>query len=139
LCCARQSIVKAAPKNHRLISKGMLLPTSRFMMRWNGLLILLLAYTAILTPYEARAVARRRGSRGRLRRCIASQVAFLDSGREDIIWWFDRIVDFAFLVDICVNFNLCFYDEVLKRYHQSRRVVSIRCARRARQQRLAPG
>ena len=97
------------------------------MMRWNGLLILLLAYTAILTPYEARAVARRRGSRGRLRRCIASQVAFLDSGREDILWWFDRIVDFAFLV------------EVLKRYQQSRRVVSIRCARRARQQRLAPG
>ena len=43
----------------------MLLPTSRFMMRWNGLLILLLAYTAILTPYEARGAARRSGSRGR--------------------------------------------------------------------------
>ena len=33
----------------------MLLPTGRFMTRWNSALILLLAYTALLTPFEARA------------------------------------------------------------------------------------
>ena len=52
---ARQSMAK--PQNHRLISKGMLLPVSRFMLRWNMALIVMLAYTALLTPYEARAGA----------------------------------------------------------------------------------
>ena len=47
----------AKPQNHRLISRGMLLPTSRFMLRWNMGLIVMLAYTALLTPYEARAGA----------------------------------------------------------------------------------
>jgi hypothetical protein len=56
------------------------------------------------------------------------QVAFLDSGRNDIIWYFDRFVDFFFLVDIVINFNLCYYDDVRKRYVQSRLQVAIRCA-----------
>ena len=56
------------------------------------------------------------------------QVAFLDSGRGDIIWYFDRFVDFFFLLDIFINFNLCYYDDSRKRYVQSRSQVALRCA-----------
>ena len=35
----------------------MLLPVGRFMLRWNMALIVMLAYTALLTPYEVRAGA----------------------------------------------------------------------------------
>ena len=49
------------PQNHRLISHGMLLPVSRFMLRWNLALIVMLAYTALLTPYEVRAGTPARG------------------------------------------------------------------------------
>ena len=58
----------------------------------------------------------------------SAQVAFLDSGRSDIIWYFDRVVDFFFLLDIFINFNLCYYDDARKRYVQSRSHVAARCA-----------
>ena len=66
------------------------------------------------------------------------QVAFLDSGRDDIIWYFDRFVDFCFLIDIIVNFNLCYYDDTRKRYVQSRPQVALRCARTLRSALAAP-
>ena len=37
-------------------------------------------------------------------------------------------MDFFFLVDILINFNLCYYDDERKRYVQSRVQVAIRCA-----------
>ena len=41
-------------RSSSLVSNHVLLPTGKFMRRWNATLIVLLAFTAVVTPYEAR-------------------------------------------------------------------------------------
>ncbi|KAK3260002.1 hypothetical protein CYMTET_31028 [Cymbomonas tetramitiformis] len=62
-------------------------PTSKFFRRWDTWTCLLLIYTSVVTPYE---------------------VAFLpDSSKTyDGLFFFNRLVDFSFLLDIFFNFFL---------------------------------
>jgi hypothetical protein len=69
--------------------QGAIHPAGPFMRRWDMFMMLLLVYTAIITPYE---------------------VAFLNL-KVDWLFICNRFVDFAFLVDIGLNFFLAFYDE----------------------------
>ena len=59
-------------------------------------------------------------------------MAFIDSQPTDVLFAVDRLVDLCFLVDVFINFNLCYYDDDLKRYVQSRMLITRRCVRGAR-------
>mmetsp|Transcript_27390 Transcript_27390/g.89649 ORF Transcript_27390/g.89649 Transcript_27390/m.89649 type:complete len:686 (+) Transcript_27390:150-2207(+) len=76
-------------------SPWLLDPRWKRMNQWDGLVAVLLLYTAIVTPFE---------------------VGFLDTALDGpflILYCLNRIVDFCFLVDLLFNFNLIYFDENL--------------------------
>lgn len=81
-------------------------PQGRFMRKWNLLLVLLMLFTAVVTPYE---------------------VAFLSSGPTEPIFWVDRVVDFLFFIDIFVTMNLVYFDERSHHLIQDRDAIMRKC------------
>ena len=57
-----------------------------FTRNWQMIVMLLLLYTAIITPYE---------------------LAYLDPRPDWILFWVNRLVDVLFIIDIFINFNTC--------------------------------
>lgn len=81
----------APPKLNRVC----LLNKNKPMMRvWDVLMIVLLVYTALLTPFE---------------------VSFVESAVLDAWFWINRIVDAGFLVDLVFNFFLPYHDPDTRR------------------------
>mmetsp|Transcript_23836 Transcript_23836/g.77516 ORF Transcript_23836/g.77516 Transcript_23836/m.77516 type:complete len:832 (-) Transcript_23836:97-2592(-) len=85
---------------------GVVSPQGKYIARWDVVMVVLLAFIALVTPYE---------------------VAFLNP---TFNWLFivNRIVDTLFVVDIVMNFMLAFYDEAMgqicyDRYRIMRRYV----------------
>jgi len=80
---ARQALVH---ERHALIH-----PASLFMRRWDIVTLVLLAFTATVTPFE---------------------VCFLnpDVDLRDGLFWVDRLVDLLFAFDVVINFNLAYFD-----------------------------
>ena len=68
--------------------KSVLDPLSTFMRYWDLSSLVVLLFTSTVTPYE---------------------ISFLEV-KVDALFWFNRVVDFFFLCDIVVNFNLKFFD-----------------------------
>jgi hypothetical protein len=63
-------------------------PRDKYMMRWDGLVIVLLIFTAYVTPYE---------------------VAFL-STKLNGMFYLNRFIDLAFFLDLCKNFLTAYFD-----------------------------
>jgi potassium voltage-gated channel Eag-related subfamily H protein 7 len=74
-------------------SQRVLFPTGKRMRKWNGIMAVLMLFTAIVTPYE---------------------VAFLETicpqTRIDILFLLNRMVDLIFVTDIIINMHLSYYD-----------------------------
>jgi len=78
-------------------------PRNAFMRRWDMLTLVLLAFTAIVTPYE---------------------VAYLGKASiKSVLFWINRLVDFIFYVDLVMNFNLIYYSERENIYVTDRRRI----------------
>ena len=73
-------------ENIKRSKKWIINPVSKNMKRWDVLMIILLLFTACATPYE---------------------VSFLETAL-DALFVFNRVVDFAFMVDIGLHFFLPF-------------------------------
>merc|ERR1719201_3224728 len=71
-------------------NKYILTPGSRFMKRWDQYMTCLLLFTAIVTPPE---------------------VCFSKSVELNVLFFINRIVDFSFLCDMGINFNLSYEDK----------------------------
>ena len=80
-------------------SAYMLEPQSKFVMGWSLFLVLLIAFTAVVTPYE---------------------VSFLDLDEFDRLFWVLVAVDVSFFVDMVVVCNTVVYDEQKQRSISSR-------------------
>jgi CRP-like cAMP-binding protein len=82
----RTSRIRDMPEYRNL--KGIIFPDDKFLSGWNIVLILILGYTAIVTPYR---------------------IAFSE---DDGVYWIitDLIVDFLFFCDVVVNCFLAYYD-----------------------------
>lgn len=65
-------------------------PNSRVKFVWNCVLIILLIYTATITPFR---------------------ICFIDSIVYSSWWWADTLIDILFAVDIIINLNSAFYNE----------------------------
>lgn len=66
------------------------LPSSRFKIYWSYIVILLLIYTAYITPYR---------------------IAFADTSLEYDDWFFiETIIDILFLIDILITLNCAYFD-----------------------------
>lgn len=63
-------------------------PRSQAYGNWENVLMLLLLYTACITPYE---------------------VAFCDTKVGEPLFWINRVVDLCFAIDLGLNFNLGFF------------------------------
>mmetsp|Transcript_28338 Transcript_28338/g.92542 ORF Transcript_28338/g.92542 Transcript_28338/m.92542 type:complete len:888 (-) Transcript_28338:70-2733(-) len=77
-------------------------PNHKYMRFWDILSLFLLAFTAIVTPFE---------------------IGFLEP-KFDSLFVINRIVDFCFLIDLLINFNLQYYDPHLARMETRRHVIS---------------
>jgi hypothetical protein len=64
-------------------------PHGDFMMRWDIVIMIALVFTALVTPYE---------------------IALLQT-KLDLLFFFNRLVDLVFTVDIFINFRLMFFEE----------------------------
>lgn len=65
-------------------------PNSEFSKKWDLLMVVLLGFTALVTPFE---------------------VGFLTANGVDGLFVINRLVDFGFLLDMIVNFFLGYFDE----------------------------
>jgi hypothetical protein len=102
---------RAPPTMWRAREKTALIhPASGFMRRWDMVTLVLLAFTAVVTPFE---------------------VCFLDPSSDitDGLFWVDRLVDLLFAVDVFVNFNLSYLDPSTTRMVTGRATVAWRYAR----------
>ena len=66
---------------------GIISPKSKFSQRWDVLMILLLLYTAIVTPFE---------------------VAYIAESVPELLIFLNRLVDLCFFTDIIINFMLAY-------------------------------
>ena len=80
-------------------------PASQFMRRWDAVTLLLLAFTATVTPFEV---------------CFLEPITDITNG----LFWVDRVVDFLFAIDVFINFNLAYYDVPHARMVTGRRQVA---------------
>jgi hypothetical protein len=76
---------------------ALLHPASAFMRRWDVVTLVLLAFTATVTPFEV---------------CFLDPVIDVHDG----LFWVDRLVDLLFAVDVAINFNLAYYDVARARF-----------------------
>lgn len=88
--------------------KWILNPRSAFIRSWDLVTILLLLFTAVVTPYE---------------------VAFLNTSPAEFLFWVNRLVDVCFVVDIVFNFFLMFYDEDSGRWVYDKSIIAKRYLR----------
>ena len=89
---------------------ALLHPASLFMRRWDVVTLLLLAFTATVTPFEV---------------CLLEPSIDLGDG----LFWVDRLVDLLFAFDVFINFNLAYYDVARARMITGRRQVAWAYAR----------
>ena len=101
---ARRSIARA----HEAVA--FFHPASLFMRRWDAVTMLLLAFTATVTPFEV---------------CFLEPIVDITNG----LFWVDRVVDFLFAIDVFINFNLAYYDVQHARMVTGRRQVAWTYAR----------
>ena len=79
-----------APKEaEERVSKWLVDPRTLFMRRWDVLTVWLLAFTAVVTPFE---------------------VAFLTTDLQTALFWINRLVDACFVVDLIINLHLMYLD-----------------------------
>ena len=88
---ARRSLARAREP------MALLHPASAFMRRWDVVTLVLLAFTATVTPFEV---------------CFLDPVIDVHDG----LFWVDRLVDLLFGVDVFINFNLAYYDVARARF-----------------------
>ena len=97
------SSIKAYEARHKNIIDP---SSSSWMKRWDLLMVVALAFTAVITPVE---------------------VAFLDEGGViTMLWWINRLVDFCFLVDMLLTFNLAYEEKTARGTHYvfSRKLIA---------------
>lgn len=93
---------KPTPTPRSCMKPGILHPrTSRFLSIWDAVIGIALAFTALITPYE---------------------VAFL-AVKIDPLFVINRCADFAFLVDIYINFRLAYFSNKQKKWIVDRREI----------------
>lgn len=70
---------------------------------WSGILIILLVYTATLMPYK---------------------IALIDDGDNQVLFYFDTVIDFMFMFDVYVNFNSPIFVKQ-DHYNFNRKVIAL--------------
>ena len=81
-------------------------PATPFMKKWDMVTLVLLVFTATVTPFEVSF--------------LDPQVSIVDG-----LFWVDRLVDFLFAVDVFINFTLCYFDAATARMVTGRAAVAL--------------
>ena len=114
-------------------SKHCLDPRSSVMRHWDAVIIMLLVYTATITPFEARGRPAPRGhacsrgspAAGRFDQAATAQVAFTTSAAIDELFFVNRGVDCLFVMDMALQFFVAFWDEQQAAYNFSLKAVAV--------------
>jgi hypothetical protein len=81
---------KNNPRRKKSCYLPVIMPNSMFMYFWNTVLLLLMVYVAILMPFR---------------------IAFIDSDENPLWSPLENAIDFLFLFDCLLNFNLAYHDD----------------------------
>lgn len=94
-CIIQQDQMKMIKKNKKnvkeeqTLSRLLFLPNDKIVKFWSYILASVMIYTATITPFR---------------------IAFIKNDDSDIFTFFDYLSDALFMIDICINLNLAYYD-----------------------------
>ncbi|KAL8622307.1 hypothetical protein ACOMHN_043311 [Nucella lapillus] len=110
----------ASIKQQRDKTKWIILHYSPFKAVWDWVVLLLVLYTAVFTPYYAAFLLTEEEIRMELNKHARTRMQKADGGRPDPLVIVDLIVDIMFIADILVNFRTTYVDngEVVSDKHK---------------------
>ena len=117
----QQRMLAKFPEQQRGACLPVLKPFGARRQAWDLICALFLVYSGLVTPFTI-AFFQRTCSPARALRSLRGEV---NDGLCDYFWW-ERVVDFVFFVDIGVNFNTAFLDD--SRWVLDRRKIAWRYA-----------
>ena len=87
------------------VPKFIILHYSPFKAVWDWIILLLVLYTAVFTPYVAAFLLNEDETRAKLNQDSSTRLANADAKQTDPLVIIDLIVDIMFLADILINFR----------------------------------
>nr|KAG5691560.1 hypothetical protein BaRGS_020935 [Batillaria attramentaria] len=100
----------ASIKLQRDKTKWIILHYSPFKAVWDWVILLLVLYTAVFTPYSAAFLLNEEEIRMELNKDARTRVQNADGGRADPLVLVDLIVDLMFIADILINFRTTYVE-----------------------------
>ncbi|OWF53455.1 Potassium voltage-gated channel subfamily H member 7 [Mizuhopecten yessoensis] len=92
-------------KQHQQQTKFIILHYSPFKAVWDWIILFLVLYTAVLTPYVVCFLLNQDETRMKLNRDAASRLQNAETSKADPLVLIDLIVDLMFIADILINFR----------------------------------
>lgn len=89
----------------RSVPKFIILHYSPFKAVWDWIVLLLVLYTAVFTPYVAAFLLREDDRRQRLNQDSSTRIRNAETNQADPLVIIDLIVDVMFIADILINFR----------------------------------
>lgn len=95
-------------KSHRTVPKFIILHYSPFKAVWDWIILLLVLYTAVFTPYVAAFLLNEGERRAEQNKDIDTRNKNAERNQTDPLYIIDLIVDIMFIADILINFRTTF-------------------------------
>ena len=103
-----EEVEKDMRREYRNISKLIILHYSPFKAVWDWIVLLLVLYTAVVTPYTATFLLNEGEEKARHNKEPSTRSANAQSSHADPLVIIDLIVDVMFIADILINFRTTF-------------------------------
>ncbi len=89
----------------RVVPKFIILHYSPFKAVWDWIILLLVLYTAVCTPYNAAFLLNQEETQNRLNQDSATRLQNAETNQPDPLVIIDLVVDVMFIADILINFR----------------------------------
>ena len=96
------------PPGLRIVPKFIILHYSPFKAVWDWIILLLVLYTAVFTPYVAAFLLNEDETRNELNQDSSTRLQNAETNQPDPLVIIDLIVDVMFIADILINFRTTF-------------------------------
>lgn len=101
-------VQQPAGKFQQQQAKFIILHYSPFKAVWDWIILVLVLYTAVFTPYSAAFLLNEEETRIRLNQEAATREKNTETNKADLLVIVDLIVDLVFMTDILINFRTTF-------------------------------
>ena len=104
----RVAMESVLPPGLRIVPKFIILHYSPFKAVWDWIILLLVLYTAVFTPYVAAFLLNEDETRNELNQDSSTRLRNAETNQPDPLVIIDLIVDVMFIADILINFRTTF-------------------------------